>query len=167
MNAEPRKFFLHPSRHPFDIGCDNSAGYCRNFPLSVIPALHRAAFSKLPQGIFKFLQQKPYHADTIFQLQIPIVVILVRNLLFRQDIPFVAGMDKMQTVLGKKLFLPFVDRRKHLLRVFFCKGLQRIQPLPVFRQSNRHNRHAAQMRQIFRHVGNTAFQLCTVVDSLT
>ena len=166
MDTEPRKFFLHPSRHPFDVGCDNSAGYCRNFPLSVIPALHRAAFSKLPQGIFKFFQQKPYHADTVFQLQIPIVVILVRNLLFRQDIPFVAGVDKVQTVLGKKLFLPFVDRRKHLLRVFFCKGLQRIQSLPVFRQSNRHNRHAAQMRQIFRHVGNAAFQLCTVVDSL-
>ena len=46
-------------------------------------------------GFVKFCPKKSQHTHAVFQLRITVIAVLPRQLLFCQQIPFIAGMDKM------------------------------------------------------------------------
>ena len=61
------------------------------------------------QTFFKFIQQKPQHANPVFQLQISVIAFGLRHFPFCQNIPLVAGMDKMRAELRITGLLVFFD----------------------------------------------------------
>ena len=76
-------------------------------------------------------------------------------------------MDKVCSIFLIDFLLPTVNDRKHFLRLFFCKWLQRIQSVAEFCQSNRNDRYTLQMWQICCHITNAPLQLLAVIDSFT
>ena len=83
------------------------------------------------QSVHDFLPEQSQHSDPVFQLDIPVISSLFRQLPLRQNIPFIAGMDKMDPVALIVDRLPFFDQIDHLTGIFLRKRLQRIKSVAV------------------------------------
>ena len=133
MHANMRIFFCQLPHELLQKGCCQPTGGNRYlFFQTVIPRC-------IGQRFREFLLQQAKHPHSVFQLDVSVVVVLLRKLALRQKVPLVAGMDKMCAMHFHALFLPAVDQIQHLTGILLCKRLQRIQPLPEFRQSHRND----------------------------
>ena len=109
--------------------------------------------------------QQPQHSHTVLQLRIIVIALRFRQLTPRQQVPFVAGMDKVSMPALPEFSLPAFNNLQCCFRGFFIKGLKRIKPLPKPGKSDRNHRHAFHHRQIFCQIPNRPFQFFPVVDS--
>ena len=100
------------------------------------------------QGVHHLFLKETQHADAIFQLDVSVIASFLRHLPFRQNIPLVACMDKMDPVALIIDLLPFFDQVDDLTGIFLCKRFQRIKAVTVFRESDRNNRHTLHYRRI-------------------
>ena len=64
----------------------------------------------LCKRLCKFLLQQPQHTDTVFELDIAVVVILRRQRALREQIPLITRMDKMRAMRLHTLLLTAVDQ---------------------------------------------------------
>ena len=110
------------------------SGRNRYMAVTVIPFSFRKFFRNL-------VLQKPEHSHSVFQLDIAIVIFLLRDRLSRQQIPFITSMDKVKSPLFIQLFLPFVNRGKNFFCILPGKRFQRLQSVAVLRKSDRDNRN--------------------------
>ena len=61
------------------------------------------------RGLHLFFQQSQ-HSNTVFQLNVPVIPLFLRQRTACENIELVAGMDKMSSMLFIKLFLPPLDQ---------------------------------------------------------
>ena len=126
------KFFFHLFHQRTDRRICQLSGCKRQFPDFVISLFRR-------QRLRKFIVQKTQHTDAVFQLQISVIPLFFRQFPSCQQIPLVAGMYDMLSILLIKSLLPPLDRVDHCFGIFFAKRLQRFQTVSVFAKSNRND----------------------------
>ena len=122
MDVQLRISFHHPVRQLLDIGIGKHA--CRHGQLAAYRiAGESVLFLPLAHGILKFIYEKSDHSDTVFQLQIAVIALLLRHFPPGEDVPFIACMNEMDAVLLKAFPLIPFDRIDYLRRLFFIKRL--------------------------------------------
>ena len=149
---------MRPSLHDppcelFKIALDQLSAGKYNFSSRAVHCLIRFSEKcRTPEGFANFIFQEADHADSVLQLEISVIPLLLRQLPAREDIPLIGSMHKVRrhrvdTVCSKPL-LPVFDLVDHLSCGFPVEGRKRGEAVPIFRQSDGNDRDASHGRTI-------------------
>ena len=84
------------------------------------------------KGFIILIDEKSHHSNAIFKLNVAVIALFLRKIASRQEIPFIAGMNKMNSVLIVYLSLPAFNLIDYFTGIVVIKRFQRIKAFAVF-----------------------------------
>ena len=95
------------------------------------------------QCFHELIVEQAKHSNTILKLKISVILFFIRKFSLCKDIPFIAGMDKMDSIFRINLLSPFINNIQHLIRIFLCKWFERLKSITIFAKSYRNDRNTS------------------------
>ena len=140
MNGQAGKRLHHP-------GCKIADGWIRQFPCrngqrasdAFSQAVVIVAVHGLLKGLAELIDEHSHHAYAVFQLDIPVIPFLCRKIPASRDIPFIAGMNKMEAVSVVILLLMAFDQVNDFTGLLLRIQFDREQSLSVLGDSGRND----------------------------
>ena len=116
--------------------------------ISKTPRCHRHhTFFVIPffflQCFHELIMEQSKHSNSILKLKISVILFFIRKLPLCKNIPFITGVDKMNSIFRINLLSPFINNIQHLIRIFLCKWFEWLKSITVFAKSYRNDRNTS------------------------
>ena len=120
MDGAAGKFLFDPAGVPLYIWVRQPAG-CDGY------GMLSSVILKPCKSLLYLCRQQTQHTHAVFQLDVTVIALFFRKRPLCQDVPLVAGVDKMDAVLLIYFLLPLLNEVDHPAGIFPGKRFQRIQ----------------------------------------